>query len=1054
MSKRSQIVVRIRILGKASKQRHNKHCSHTPAQYRIGIVSLGTCLDRSWCLTNIWRSGGKGKDCCVIEYLHTCHFSSIDVMFADTLFQNFLGASANATGCGDYKTCSPCVHSTDYDCSWCTTDKICIPKGHRSGTCSTELFGTCDDAYYTIVFLVVLGTLLCVCCLVCYMRRRGNPDGNMSNIFSPLLSQRARHALFRNSLIEGNELEWMCVICGFDNKPRSKDCTMCGTSHQFSLDYKTEKKAQREQRRKMKAISGLNAKRDTERSRVSTGAAAAPKSPRASRNKVVSAMHSDANHEANEDYNQLLESSSAEDEKSDRPIDIPIPQDAQITSISMSLRNFEMQNGQQTASANATTNVLTHQERQEAINYRRINQLTLRQKSARRRKMWQRVCDQASGGMLWMRVPVRETKVGSAPFGYTPRPSFSESRKGSLMSALSSFNFSQSSQSSQIGDADPHGVLEDLLSAAHAGPQSMSPPPYHIHRTNNAQDDNEDAYSNHELDIERAQRQLNPHMRTSAAASLSSPQHPRRALAAPSTPQSSARKAATTANSHKTVSSPIKINESRSTFASIFGLRSAQKAQQAAHLESQRRWSKDSFDSAVASGSPGFTSVFDEEGGLQWRRVDAGAPVIVPRYANSVAQFPRITEPQTSMALNNPVQNNHSNNNNNVQSHVRPPVPFDLPTIAAYTFKEKQIWFLDRLSELQKPWTEGFVRMEVRRAKLLDDSHRAWLQLRDVDLHKWFRFQFSNEPGIDAGGLEREWFALIMDEIFAAQAGFFLPCGASGGDSNNSGVYHINPISGAINPNHLSFFRFIGRVFGKALMGQQSIKANLALPLRKQIIGIPVTFSDLEFVDDVLYRNLKWLKRQAEDGEHEMIESMMLDFSISYTAASQTVTYDLKEDGSNIPVTAENLDEYLQLRLRHRLLDSVKCQLENLLLGFYEVIPPELLSVFDYQELDLLLCGVPELDLEDWMRHTEYMGEYRRLGGKHHIIRWFWRSVEAMSNEDRVRLLQFTTGCARLPVQGFKALQSSDGRYRKFNLQSISKAVGSCTNLVYCSVFC
>jgi len=46
-----------------------------------------------------------------------------------------------------------------------------------------------------------------------------------------------------------------------------------------------------------------------------------------------------------------------------------------------------------------------------------------------------------------------------------------------------------------------------------------------------------------------------------------------------------------------------------------------------------------------------------------------------------------------------------------------------------------------------------------------------------------------------------------------------------------------------------------------------------------------------------------------------------------------------------------------------------------------------------------------------------------------------------MTTEERVRLLQFVTGCGRLPAQGFKALQSNDGHYRKFNIQSITKQV-------------
>ncbi len=78
------------------------------------------------------------------------------------------------------------------------------------------------------------------------------------------------------------------------------------------------------------------------------------------------------------------------------------------------------------------------------------------------------------------------------------------------------------------------------------------------------------------------------------------------------------------------------------------------------------------------------------------------------------------------------------------------------------------------------------------------------------------------------------------------------------------------------------------------------------------------------------------------------------------------------------------------------------------------MIPLDLLSVFDYQELDLLLCGVPEIDIADWNRHTEYLGEYHKMGARHQVIRWFWRAVEAMTAEERIRLLQFTTGLKTL----------------------------------------
>lgn len=878
----------------------------------------------------------------------------------------------NASLCATFTSCSTCVHAAGADdCAWCATDSTCIDASSRSGSCDSELFGSCNQSYYTIIFVTVLAVMFCICCATCYLRRLHRlQEQQMLDLFSPLLPQRAREMLFRNSLLGEGELEWMCIICGFDNKPRNKDCIMCGTSHQFSMDYKTEKKEQRRQKHQKWKLSMLARK------------------------------NNNRNKQSQPPPNNNAESEASLEQNNN--VDIPIPADAQITTISMSLRNFDAANNQQQQQSTAAA-VLTHEQREEAINYRRLNNLTLRQKSARRRKMWQRERDPITGEFIWRRVPVKQIKVGSAPFGYTPRPSISGNvnnnnaygnggNEGQGQSSFLSFlSFRPPTNTASTHNA----ALEDLLSAA---------------RSPNDSTDNVSVLSYNTSPLRRIPSQRS------------------------------------------------------------------------------RLDSKDSFgDSVLASHSPGFTSVFDEEGGLEWHRVDSGAPVAKSSYAATAARFPWSTSTATTAAsasasalqaqqqqqqgqgqlgqlLNNVVggdeeqgqatataaasplhlTNPSNSSSSSAQQEEQQPFitnttttnadqcPVDLAAVAAWTFKEKQLWFLDRMSELQKPWTDGFVRMEVRRNKILDDSHRAWSQLRPQDYHKWMRFQFANEPGIDAGGLEREWFSLVIDEIFSPAAGLFLQCGAAG-----SGVYHINPISGAINANHLSFFRFIGRLLGKALMEQQFIKANLSLPLRKQIIGTPVTFSDLEFVDEQLYRNLLWLNN-AND---EDVESMCLDFSISYTAANQTMTFDLKPNGTDIAVTSENREEYLMLRLRHRLLDSIKPQLEHLLSGLYEFIPPELLSVFDYQELDLLLCGVsgPELDLQDWIRHTEYMGEYRRLGARHPVIRWFWLCVESMSSEERVRLLQFTTGCARLPVMGFKALQSSDGRYRKFNIQSITK---------------
>ena len=360
-------------------------------------------------------------------------------------------------------------------------------------------------------------------------------------------------------------------------------------------------------------------------------------------------------------------------------------------------------------------------------------------------------------------------------------------------------------------------------------------------------------------------------------------------------------------------------------------------------------------------------------------------------------------------------------------------LPQDLQAAAALPFNDKCIWFMELISQLQRPWAEGHIRLEIHRNHLLQESFDQFMGItRSLDLHRWMRVQFVGELGIDAGGLEREWFTLLCGELFNPQLGLFSCSGGEG----LGGSSHINPISYLCNPQHLQYYHFTGRILAKSIMEQIVVPAMLSLPLRKQILSIPVTFSDLEFVDVDLYRNLCWLRDLPTD-----VEELGLVFAVDYQFGGHKATLELVPNGSDIAVCDDNKEEYLDLRFRHRMLDSVMPQLQSFLKGFYEVLPPDLVSVFDYQELELLMCGLPKLDLDDWKRHTEYLGEYNRLGPKHKVIKWFWEVVESFSDEERVRLLQFVTGSGGLPAQGFKALQSNDGNFRKFNIQSIHKVV-------------
>jgi E3 ubiquitin-protein ligase NEDD4 len=207
----------------------------------------------------------------------------------------------------------------------------------------------------------------------------------------------------------------------------------------------------------------------------------------------------------------------------------------------------------------------------------------------------------------------------------------------------------------------------------------------------------------------------------------------------------------------------------------------------------------------------------------------------------------------------------------------------------------------------------------------------------------------------------------------------------------------------------------------------------------KHMLGWPITFKDITHLDAELYTNLKKLKDLSDAGED--LSVYCLDFTITQEIMGVMEVVELVEGGADIEVTNDNFPEYLEACLKYYILDQVKPQLNELMLGLFDVIPEPLLTVFDCQELELLMCGLPNIDVEDWKDHTEYSGDYDETGADDHICRWFWEVVEEFDQEMRARLLQFVTGTSGVPARGFGVLQGNDGNVRLFTIHGINVTV-------------
>lgn len=355
----------------------------------------------------------------------------------------------------------------------------------------------------------------------------------------------------------------------------------------------------------------------------------------------------------------------------------------------------------------------------------------------------------------------------------------------------------------------------------------------------------------------------------------------------------------------------------------------------------------------------------------------------------------------------------------------------DLAQAQVKDFKDKAKWFFDTCAQLCVEWNEGHMRMNVRRQFLLGDSVDAVMSLSRKDLRKVWRFEFIGEMGIDAGGLAREWFQLVTEEIFDPDMGLWQSSAV------NQMCMEVNPASEYCCEDHLVYYRFLGRVMGKALFDRQLVSGHMVQHIYKHMLGWPINFHDLERVDEEYYNNLKQLQGMADSGED--IEMLCLDFTTTEEVLGTKSETELIPGGADTEVTNDNFPEYLEACLKYRMLDRVKPQLNELLLGFFDVIPEPLLTIFDFQELELLMCGLPEIDTVDWKEHTEYSGEYTDVGVTHTCCQWFWEVVDEMDQETRARLLQFVTGTSGVPSRGFGVLQGNDGNVRKFTIHGVYK---------------
>ena len=200
---------------------------------------------------------------------------------------------------------------------------------------------------------------------------------------------------------------------------------------------------------------------------------------------------------------------------------------------------------------------------------------------------------------------------------------------------------------------------------------------------------------------------------------------------------------------------------------------------------------------------------------------------------------------------------------------------------------------------------------------------------------------------------------------------------------------YLHIAASAVDPLHLKYFTFAGRIIGLALMHKVQVGIVLDRTLFLHLAGRSITLEDISVADPVKYASCK---RILEMNAAE-IDDLYLTFSRGAHELGTRETIDLCPGGQDISVNIRNREQYIDLLIKNTFVDSISAQLTHFTQGFTDILVnpdrrKEFFECLDLEDLDRLLGGSNDtINLQDWKSHTQYNG-YKE---KDRLITWFWK---------------------------------------------------------------
>lgn len=350
------------------------------------------------------------------------------------------------------------------------------------------------------------------------------------------------------------------------------------------------------------------------------------------------------------------------------------------------------------------------------------------------------------------------------------------------------------------------------------------------------------------------------------------------------------------------------------------------------------------------------------------------------------------------------------------------------------------------------------LRSDIRREFLLEDAfmgfHNVGEKLKNPLQIKFFNEYGGEEAGIDGGGITKEFLTSVAIEGFNPnnELKLFKETNSDNQLYPNDEIFKC--IAKKINTDEqmkkLLYLKFLGSIIGKCFYDNVLIDISFAPFFLNKWCNtnnsMRNSINDLNYLDSELFINLMKLIKMSPNE----IENLDLNFTIDEKINNENIKFNLVGNNVNdlkniINVNSNNKLNYIHQISNYKLNKSLHIQTKYFLDGLFEIIDANWLSMFDANELQMLISGGEnDVNIQDWKENVEYGGFF----DDDLTIIYFWEVVNEMTSQERFKLIKFVTSVSRAPLLGFNSLKPKFGIRNSGRSNERLPTASTCVNLL------